>query len=762
MFNSCVNCRAPLEPEDGHRECLSCLGAGDGGPSTGHSPGLRGQAAGTTAARPGVTTRSARAVTGQHPVGLAQRVDKMSADLEEVKALLASLRPQPAQSGSAQGHTPAAWQPGCSPSPPQLSPASDARGLDVLSIQASESMDCGGSETHDSTSPAGSQAAASEAGRPSVQPSVQPALKTALARLGLDTSPVAQPQQSAFFRGSAQPSMLDVTPSSPYIEELQQCWADPSRQSHLPTDCRALAAMRDASAYGLQRMPGIEPSVAALVPSPNEALRPDARKSSLVPCQVTNFLGIHLDSRLLRASLEGWGAVWQCRMARGCWSSQQQRRQHINMLELQAVFLGLQHFLTDLAGRHVLVRTDNSTVVYYINHQGDTRSLRCLRWAHRHLLSLRAVYLPGAANRAADLLSRRGPDPGEWRLNPAVVPAIWERFGRAEVDLFAVVVDHHTLLLVAPRWPGSVVPTATAAAERSLLDLCEPAVADTIASSRAASTNALYANRWKLFSAWCLTQGVEPTRCPLPTILLILQSLFDKGLTPSTIKVYAAAISAQLARVDGQTVGSHPLVAGFLKGALRLRQPRRSRVPKWDLPLVLQALCDAPFEPLLTVDVSWLSMKTAFLLAITSAKRVGELHALSVSGDCLRWHPGDSGVTLWPNPSFLPKTLNSAFVNQPLTLAAFEAGQGERSDLLCPVRALQMYVSRTEGFRLSDALFLCHTGPRRGLALSKQRLSKWVAEAILDAYRHSGSTVPRGVRAHFTRSMAASWASLRS
>ncbi|KAL2082510.1 hypothetical protein ACEWY4_022328 [Coilia grayii] len=283
MFNSCVNCRAPLEPEDGHRECPSCLGVEHlrqgltelacadcmclsmaartarlamVGPLPDTPLVSGGQAAGTTTARLGVTTRSARAATGQHPVGLAQRVDKMSADLEEVKALLASLRPQPAQSGSARGHTPAAWQPECSPSPPQLSAASGARGLDVLSIQASESMDCGGSGTHDSTSPAGSRAAshdaaaASEAGRPSVQP----ALKAALARLGLDTSPVAQPQQNAFFRGSAQPSMLDVPPSAPYIEELQRCWADPSRQSHLPTDCRALAAMRDASAYGLQRM----------------------------------------------------------------------------------------------------------------------------------------------------------------------------------------------------------------------------------------------------------------------------------------------------------------------------------------------------------------------------------------------------------------------------------------------------------------------------------------------------------------------------
>lgn len=294
-----------------------------------------------------------------------------------------------------------------------------------------------------------------------------------------------------------------------------------------------------------------------------------------------------------------------------------------------------------------------------------------------------------------------------------------------------------------------------------LLGLCVPAVVHTIASSRAPSTNALYANRWRLFSKWCLAQGVEPTRCPTPAILQFLQSLFDKGLTPSTIKVYAAAISAHHARVDGRTVGSHPLVARFLRGALRLRPPRRARVPTWDLPLVLQALCNAPFEPMLTADVSWLSMKTAFLLAITSAKRVGELHALSVGGDCLQWHPDGSGVTLWPNPSFLPKTLSSGFVNQPLSLSAFTAAQGEGSELLCPVRALRMYVSRTGGFRLCDALFLCHTGPRRGLALSKQRLSKWIVEAILHAYRHGGSAVPRDVRAHSTRGMAASWASLR-
>ena len=62
---------------------------------------------------------------------------------------------------------------------------------------------------------------------------------------------------------------------------------------------------------------------------------------------------------------------------------------------------------------------------------------KLLVWALTHLASLRAVYIPGVQNRAADLLSRTGPLPGEWRLHPGVVTQLWSQFGRARVDLFA-------------------------------------------------------------------------------------------------------------------------------------------------------------------------------------------------------------------------------------------------------------------------------------------------------------------------------------
>ncbi|XP_074506781.1 uncharacterized protein LOC141776850 [Sebastes fasciatus] len=149
------------------------------------------------------------------------------------------------------------------------------------------------------------------------------------------------------------------------------------------------------------------------------------------------------------ASLLGWGAVWQRRTIKGRWSVQQ-RLEHINVLELRAIYLALRHFLPVLKDRHVLVRTDSTSAVYHINHQGGTRSRQSLRvsqqlltWAFPHFLSLRAVHLPGAQNIAADVLSRQGPPEGEWRLHPEVVGVIWSRYGRAEVNVFASEASAH-------------------------------------------------------------------------------------------------------------------------------------------------------------------------------------------------------------------------------------------------------------------------------------------------------------------------------
>ena len=143
------------------------------------------------------------------------------------------------------------------------------------------------------------------------------------------------------------------------------------------------------------------------------------------------------------ASQTGWGAVWEGRTVRGSWEHPWDK-EHVNVLELRAIHLGLKALLPFIQGKHVLVRMDNCSAVYHVNHQGGTRSRRCLKvaqellfWAFPHLASLRAVYIPGRSNQAADLLSRSAPPSGEWRLHTEVVTGLWARFGVAQVDLFA-------------------------------------------------------------------------------------------------------------------------------------------------------------------------------------------------------------------------------------------------------------------------------------------------------------------------------------
>ena len=83
------------------------------------------------------------------------------------------------------------------------------------------------------------------------------------------------------------------------------------------------------------------------------------------------------------------------------------------------------------------------------------------------------------------------------------------------------------------------------------------------------------------------------------------------------------------------------------------------------------------------------------------------------------------------------------------------------SDLLCPVRALRAYVEATTSLRKTDNLFVCYGGCRKGAALLKQRLSNWIVDVVLNAYRAQGLPVPLAVKCHSTRSMATSWAALK-
>ena len=104
---------------------------------------------------------------------------------------------------------------------------------------------------------------------------------------------------------------------------------------------------------------------------------------------------------------------------------------HINSLELRAVFLVLKSLEVHVTGQSLLIHSDNTTVVSYINFQGGTHSPSlCLlaiefwEWCFQRGIYFSAAHFPGEDNLVADFLSRGKFLPSVWTLNPLIFQKI--------------------------------------------------------------------------------------------------------------------------------------------------------------------------------------------------------------------------------------------------------------------------------------------------------------------------------------------------
>ncbi len=69
-----------------------------------------------------------------------------------------------------------------------------------------------------------------------------------------------------------------------------------------------------------------------------------------------------------------------------------------------------------------------------------------------------------------------------------------------------------------------------------------------------------------------------------------------------------------------------------------------------------------------------------------------------------------------------------------------------RRFFLCPIRAFKIYFERSAPFRQLEQLFVCFGGRTKGSPVTKQRLSRWIIDAIKLAYSSLGQLCPMGVR----------------
>ena len=156
------------------------------------------------------------------------------------------------------------------------------------------------------------------------------------------------------------------------------------------------------------------------------------------------------------ASKKGWGGVLEDASIGGQWTLSEQAN-HINYLEMLAVFLTLKAFRTHLANKHLLVRIDNMTAVADIAKMGTCHSRERNKltqdiwdWCIKNNVFLTTSHMAGKDNTTADVESRKSRKEIEWALDQQVyMKGITKLHFAPGIDPFALRLNYKVKPFVA-------------------------------------------------------------------------------------------------------------------------------------------------------------------------------------------------------------------------------------------------------------------------------------------------------------------------
>ncbi len=144
------------------------------------------------------------------------------------------------------------------------------------------------------------------------------------------------------------------------------------------------------------------------------------------------------------ASKQGWGCAVNDLTTGGLWTASE-KENHINYLEMMAVFFGLQAYKQLVSNKHVKVLVDNTTVQVILNKMGTSHSpnLNTLvktiwDWCISNHIWLTVARIPGKENIEADFESRKCRRNTEWSLDKKLFQQACKKLEFIpNIDLFA-------------------------------------------------------------------------------------------------------------------------------------------------------------------------------------------------------------------------------------------------------------------------------------------------------------------------------------
>ena len=288
------------------------------------------------------------------------------------------------------------------------------------------------------------------------------------------------------------------------------------------------------------------------------------------------------------------------------------------------------------------------------------------------------------------------------------------------------------------------------------------AAAAAIAKAHRPSTVALYDDKWGTFVTYSAKKKQDPlTASPQFVADFLLHLRSKRKLKGGTLATYLSAINTVLAVKNGSSVAKVPELVALIKSLKKEDQANKAKLrpPAWDLNVVLKALRSRPYEPLANASLEALTRKTAFLLALATAARVSELHALDVTR--VKFQTKRHGNVLlglaWDflAKNQLPGQPDRQFSLTPLS--SIVGSEDEEELLLCPVRTLREYIKRTKATRGTRKKLFIPIKATSG-EVSKNTVSFWLRSTILGAYQDAGLPPPAASNPHEIRAVSSTMA----
>ena len=277
------------------------------------------------------------------------------------------------------------------------------------------------------------------------------------------------------------------------------------------------------------------------------------------------------------------------------------------------------------------------------------------------------------------------------------------------------------------------------------------------------SSSYVYNSQWKAFALWTNNKGILPNDLSFITLAEYLVYLFSQNKKVNNILVHKASISSVLKLLNPPTAIQEYTLHNVIHRMTILRPREQEVFPRWHLSVVLKGLMKPPFAINGTdrhISLELLSYKTAFLVALASGARGSELVALSRASHNLEFTTLASGVkhvSIRMVPKFIPKNQRPEIIPEPIKFPGIaHLFPNELERLLCPVRALGLYIVKSANRAQNDPLekLIEHFNPETQLFTTHFR--RWVAETIRLTYENSSQSDLPKIKAHDVRGISAS------